>query len=432
MSTTFFCDLQQFSANKPWRSHQGHLRVDAVVTAAKVLKYTTKDGKVLSVLRHPDQVFDPDSLKTLAGLPVTVSHPIENGKAIKVTPQNWKKYGVGITGDSIDVSQNPYVKINGLNIQDAAALATIRDGSKLLSPGYEASLVEECGVFDGVEYTHRQYGIETELSDHPIIVYNHLSIVDQSKGETGRTGENVRLLMDDADILVSIPDNQPKKKMATKFLPIKAKNKKTGLMIDAMYATDPDTGDVTISADDFQKISEMLSGLDTTLDELLDQLAIPDADKPAEELPVGVDSVAILIEKYTENKTELEAIKKTSLTTDSDEFKAAVNNRVKLLDQIKSCGLVIDSTKTDHELKLELIEKYDPSLISDSLTTPEINGMFTAVIKIQEKKNAGIETQAGLIGDATEKDNKEAPKDKAGKLADIRKNMNKARNSRPA
>jgi hypothetical protein len=177
------------TARAPFQSAQGHLRVDAVATVAKVLRYQTGTNTYIDVLRHPDEVFNDDSLATLGGIPVTVSHPYENGKHIAVTPENVGKYGVGVIGDSI-IKNNPYVQVS-LNIQDGKAQESIKKNPQL-SPGYNAVIELEDGVFDGIKYQARQYG----TLDKGIIEYNHLAIMDSF--ESGRNGNDAVILIPDS------------------------------------------------------------------------------------------------------------------------------------------------------------------------------------------------------------------------------------------
>lgn len=54
-----------------------------------------KPSDVVSVYRHPDEVFSKDSLSTITRLPVTIDHPAE-----EVTADNWSVLAVGEVGDA--------------------------------------------------------------------------------------------------------------------------------------------------------------------------------------------------------------------------------------------------------------------------------------------------------------------------------------------
>ncbi|MEI6805588.1 MAG: DUF2213 domain-containing protein, partial [Myxococcaceae bacterium] len=53
---------------------QGFVRVDARLTRTGIFTYH-QDGKVTRELRLPEEVFRSDSLKSIAGAPVTDLHP---------------------------------------------------------------------------------------------------------------------------------------------------------------------------------------------------------------------------------------------------------------------------------------------------------------------------------------------------------------------
>jgi len=76
----------------------GFLKLLARVTRTGVFVYNRvlPDGTVetLRQLRHPDDVFEEESLKTLIGLPITNTHPNE-----PVTAENSSDYIVGMSSD---------------------------------------------------------------------------------------------------------------------------------------------------------------------------------------------------------------------------------------------------------------------------------------------------------------------------------------------
>ena len=150
---------------------EGYLRGKATVTRVGVFDYgLTKE------LRHPDEVFKTDSLKTLKMIPVTNDHPDD-----MVNPSNASKYQVGYTGEHYDVISNAVIVT--LTVTDKATIDQIKAGKHQVSMGYNCDILEEKGRFDEVDYTHKQKNI----------VYNHLAIVNR-----GRAGSDIRLRFDSA------------------------------------------------------------------------------------------------------------------------------------------------------------------------------------------------------------------------------------------
>ena len=170
------------SLNRPFKAHQGHLRLDGIATRVGVFEYRDRNsGKTIRELRHPDDVLNQDSLATLAGVPLTVKHP-----PVRVTPDNFNQYGVGVVGDDIDALQNPYIRVK-LNLQKKDGIdAIVNRKMRELSCGYDCDVTDESGVWvsdDGeeLEYDKRQRNIR----------YNHLAIVDFA-----RAGRNARVRFD--------------------------------------------------------------------------------------------------------------------------------------------------------------------------------------------------------------------------------------------
>ena len=162
------------------RTKEGYLRGDAIVSRAGVFNYRNADGTIRRELRHPDDVFKPESLETLRMLPITVNHPPEF-----VDASNAHKYDRGSTGDSYRVDGD-YI-ITTLTIRHQDAINAIEDGNHEISLGYSVELVPEKGIYNGEEYDFRQINHD----------YNHLALV-----ERGRAGSMARLSYDSAAELI--------------------------------------------------------------------------------------------------------------------------------------------------------------------------------------------------------------------------------------
>jgi hypothetical protein len=164
------------------KTPQGFLKVPGYATRTGVFTYVDAGGKVRRELRHPDDVFDPESLATLKNAPVTLEHP-----PIMLTPENVKQYMKGYTTDRVEVDRDMVATDLIIAVEDAIR-AVETHGMRELSSGYTADLEEVPGVYNGTQYDVRQRNIK----------YNHLAIVKK-----GRAGPEARLRMDSADAIMS-------------------------------------------------------------------------------------------------------------------------------------------------------------------------------------------------------------------------------------
>ena len=167
---------------------QGFLMCPGFATRVGVFPYIDGDGNLRRELRHPDDVFDPESLITLKYAPFTLEHPPE-----MITPDNVAQYGKGHTTERVEVNRE-MVDVD-IIIEHKDAIDAVNNGLRELSSGYFADIVEEEGTFNGAPYNFRQKNIR----------YNHLAGVKR-----GRAGPEVRMRLDSADAVmrtdeVSIP-----------------------------------------------------------------------------------------------------------------------------------------------------------------------------------------------------------------------------------
>ena len=177
-------DLGQITSVE--RTPQGFLKVPGFATRVGVFSYLDASGTLRRELRHPDDVFAPESLATLKNAPVTLEHPPE-----MVTPENIKEYMMGYTTDRVEVNRD--LVETDLIIAEEEAITAVEGGLRELSSGYLADLDEEVGTYNGAPYTHRQKNI----------VYNHLALVKH-----GRAGPEVRLRLDSADAVMQDDGNK--------------------------------------------------------------------------------------------------------------------------------------------------------------------------------------------------------------------------------
>ena len=127
-----------------------------------------KDG-IVAITRDPDDVFDPDSMASFEGKPVTNDHP---PLGVKVDPNNWRQFAVG---DAHNIRRGDGAILDGqclygdLMVKDAKAIQDILDGKIEVSAGYDA------------EYEQLEPGRGRQHE----IIGNHVALVD--KGRCGPT-----------------------------------------------------------------------------------------------------------------------------------------------------------------------------------------------------------------------------------------------------
>lgn len=174
MITQYRCDSSPLAAG-PKRDVRGFLIVGARPARTGILEYRRPDGSVTRELRRDSDVFDPASLATFDGAPVTIGHQGD------VTPANVKALEVGICGTAR--ADGKFVSAV-LSIRDAEAIRRIEAGELIeLSAGYSVDLDPTPGVFEGQRYDAVQRRI----------TINHVSLL--KRGE-GRSGSDVKLRLD--------------------------------------------------------------------------------------------------------------------------------------------------------------------------------------------------------------------------------------------
>lgn len=157
----------------------GFLVGDIPVTRDGVFEYGYKFGKRLKVLRHKDDVFSEESLKSLKNLIINEDH------SAFVNPDNYKEHMKGAIGSNVRVSEDGKVIVDA-GIYDKALIDKIKTGKKVqLSAGYTATILPEKGTYKGEAYDARQVDIK----------YNHITFT-----EKGRAGDTIRARVADSDI----------------------------------------------------------------------------------------------------------------------------------------------------------------------------------------------------------------------------------------
>lgn len=137
----------------------GFLVLKARPTRTGVFTYKDHLGNTVRELRHPDDVFHPESMRTLALKPFTMLHKGEN-----LDSETFRKHTHGTTGENV-IRMDNYLECN-ISIQDKKAIDTVIGLKRTkLSAGYRCSIEKIGGEFEGVRFDQRQRNIR----------YNHVT-----------------------------------------------------------------------------------------------------------------------------------------------------------------------------------------------------------------------------------------------------------------
>lgn len=159
---------------------EGWIRDRPVITRTGIFEYRTRDGKTRREFRPDTEVFNTDSLVSIAGIPITDNH------IGILTAKNHK--GVIGTVISSGLKEDTNV-LADIIIHDSTKLGDRRD----LSLGYTCDLDETPGQTEnGEKYDAIQKNIK----------YNHLAVV-----RSGRAG-NARLRLDSSDAVNGLFDQE--------------------------------------------------------------------------------------------------------------------------------------------------------------------------------------------------------------------------------
>jgi hypothetical protein len=396
------------------RTPQGFLKVPGNLTRTGVLTYYRADGSKFRELRHPDEVFNADSLGTLAFAPVTERHP-----GGLVSPKNVAKVQVGIVTDA---RRDGRFVAGDLVVQNDQTISRVLGGKlRELSPGYTCRIDHVSGEWNGEHYDGVQRGI----------IYNHLAIGPR---EWGRAGPEVALKLDDASrqaagALVAFERYDTHSGAAAGFVRQQMELRSMAVR-DLAETAGLEEFRLAVIVDGFdpptdteaRAISQAL-GLDPAL--LINQ--IPDADRRdnrgaprMETRTIRVDSIdvqvqashASLIEKaIADRDARIDELSKRAdeadgkldgLTTERDELKTkldeatdpkqiakAVASRVDLekgARKILGPEVKLDG-KTDREVKVAVLMKTDEAFDPKDRSDDYVNGRFDHVVAAAPDRN---------------------------------------------
>lgn len=325
---------------------EGYIRANAVVTRTGVFFYQNPDGTIRKELRHPEDVWDADSIDSMQLIPITNNHPPEK----LVTAQNAKRLAIGYTGESVK-REDPYVLANLVITDEDGVNSVMKHGRKELSLGYTVDLDETPGTYEGEEYDARQRNIR----------YNHLAIVDRA-----RAGNEARIALDSQDAVEILNEvvNMSQKK-------IKIDNKE--VMVDESTADY-----IARLEEDRRNLKDELDRVQSELKMIDDKLAKAEGERDASK-----DMLLKAEEKVRETNH------------DSASFRKAVSDRIKLY-KVAECNLdSSDMTKLDSlsdlEIKKLIIQSCRKSINLDGKPHAYLDAMFDTILDEQARKSVNTD-----------------------------------------
>lgn len=339
---------------------EGFLKGRACVTNIGVFPYKFSDGHIEYELRHPDDVFEQESMDSLRMKTLTNNHP-----SVMVTADNIKDYQVGNLGNNPAGWDNIHLTIDMI-IQDKATIDEILRGKRELSCGYTADLADESGVWLGMPYTKRQKNIR----------YNHVAVVDSARaGEAARIklDSSDAILCDDATVAVA-KDNKPNKgeKMAENMKVVK---------IDSI---------------DYQAEERVILALNTAQTKL---------DSAEKDLKATVDAKSAVEAERDSFKERLDAaeilvadMKKAKL--DEGAINARVAEKIALMDAAKKAEVEVKMDMADIDIKKAIVLKVFETAKLDGRDDVYVNARFDCAVeeltrREQEKADAAARVAGG-------------------------------------
>lgn len=375
---------------------EGYIRATAVVTRTGVFHYRNFDGTVRRELRHPDDVWNADSIASMEMIPVTNDHP----SAEIVNSENANRLAIGYTGETIK-RDGEFVLANLVITHKDGVEAATKFGRKELSLGYHVDVTDEEGVYKGEPYDARQRNIR----------YNHLALVD-----TARAGPEARLALDSQAGIEILKEVKPMSKRKIKI------DEDNEIMVEES------------TADYIERLQSDLRNLNDEKSRV--EQREKDAQEEIKRVEEEIKTIQGKLEKSEAEKDSMkdkmnsadEDEKEREVSMDSDKFKKAVAERVKLLEFAK---LKLDSETisnldkmTDEEIKKAVIQKCRKSISLDGKGALYMDAMFDTILdeNAVQKVNLDNVRQSHTKVDSSTS----TPSDSRDKMIENQKNAHKA------
>jgi len=332
----------------------GFLVLKGRPTRAGVFIYKDQNGKGIRELRHPDEVFKNDSMRSLSLKPFTLNHP----GGLIVTPENSQVSSHGTTGENITRTDDDCLECT-ISVQSKDAISQIQDKGLIeLSAGYRCDILHENGVFNGRIFDQKQVNI----------VYNHVALVPK-----GRAGSQCRIRLDSDAAVLSTDNNEEFNMIKKEISAVEIGQGSNQIRLDALtYEENPDN----------LKIMEQRS----TLINALKQSNVR-ADK--------AEGVIVSLKTETE---ELKNAAEDMIT--SEQHRVDVRDSIELLGMAKEIKLKVEDDYTVRSLKKAICLAKLPDLDQDRADSDDsfLDGVFSGIRNNWKRSLADSRTLAGLFG----------------------------------
>jgi hypothetical protein len=339
-------DDRDWQTVKMERTPEGFLVGRAVATNIGVFPYQNEDGSLRYELRHPDDVFDPESLASLNGKPLTNDHPSNGVDANSVQ-------GLGV-GTVHTPTHDAYHVMIGVVVQRQDAVAAIESGKIALSCGYNCDLVPERGNYHGTQYTHRQKNIR----------YNHVALVSE-----GRAGDAAKLRMDGT-------------------MPVQDSTTKTPTKGEHMAKVRLDSG---TEFEVPEAVASHIDALNADRKKLLkSEEEVADAKQKIKDLEGEMDAKKGELDSLVAQVASWEAKYTASGNSTAEKINKAVDSRVSLLTKAVEVGAKVDDAKCDRDIQLAIIAMETADSMegmSDDYVTARADSAYSH-LKNQDRKPA--------------------------------------------
>jgi len=373
-------DLFEENFEKVKKTDAGFLRLPIRATRVGIFKYLMPDGKIRRELRPPEEVFNVDSMETLAGVPITVKHPSD-----LVNTKNFSLHSVGMTGDNVVATDKRFLDVFGTIAKERVVkmieAKMDKKESQEVSCGYTADVDETPGVFEGEVYDVVQRNIR----------YNHIALVDR-----GRAGSEVKLRLDEDqgityDKNIKIGEDSMEKEISIDGMKAKVDEKFADAFEKMMKK----------SKEDMEGMKSKMSKAEKKGDELAEEIKTLTKDKDT--LEAKKDSLEDEIKKVKEENKPV--------IMDADQIDSLVEERSNVC--ATASEIIGGEFKKDGfsnlDIKKQVIAKINPDLKLDEKSEDYVNARFDAISEntsmYEDKLKKAIE--GGVKKDS--KDSKKAP-----------------------
>lgn len=367
----------------PVETPAGFLLCQGIVARVGVQEYVEANGKTIREFRPPEEVFDPESMRTFAISPLTNDHP--PGLTL-INPENIRQYQTGTAANLTRVDNSLRADIL---ITDKQAIADARAGKTGLSSGYRSRVYAKPGVWKSPSGEEIRFDtVQTRIRG------NHIAQCWKS-----RAGDGARIRMDSLDAVAvgHPPITTGAKKMATKKIKV---------------------GDTEHEVEDTPGVNAIITRMDAL------EAAAAKASKPA-------DNETALRAELDRVRGELDAANSELATRKDSEVKfskkqsedAAFKTRLDLLSRAQPIldKPIDDLIRMDSiDIMREVIATQDAGIDLSGKSEDYVAGIFNHVTKTRVDSSV-------VLGNAINKTKDNAKPPQGSEIEELRKKREAAR-----